>query len=246
MIYRVIDNKMKRWVVLIHCVCGNEKIFESQMDVLNSMYNIIIVRLAGHEINSKLCEASIDYEVQEIYNYVYKKNIKVDIIGVSLGAMIASRFCEKYSNFVNNVYLIGAIYGFSFWIFKISYTILMKVKTLIPRNIYMFLITYLILPSKTEKKQRQKLFKGSLKLKKKILYSWMDEMGCFILNGKKNLEQLLKNKPDIKFIYGEEDNIFLKFSKKYLPKDNIYIIPHEGHLCNINGSKIVNDIIRGG
>jgi len=248
MIYKEINNSKNRWIVLIHCVCGTENIFKYQMDMLSKYYNLIIVRLAGHGVASKNVEASIDYTVDEIYKYVQEKNIIVDVMGVSLGAMIASRFYTKYSKCIGKVYLIGAIYGFSYPLFKTGYYMLMKLKRFIPRSLYMFGITGFILPSYVEKEQRKKLFFNAQKMDKYFLFAWMEEMGNFIQYGKKNLSDAIKINGNIEFIYGEKDKIFLNFvkrniSKEYLP--NLVLLKGQGHLCNISNFEKFNCLIEG-
>ena len=216
------------------------------MNVLNKIYNIIVIRLAGHEISSRLDEASISYVVEEINEYITRKNIKVDILGVSLGAMIASKFALKYHSKVGKVYMIGPIFGFSIPFFKIGYLMLLKLRRILPRCIYMYFITFAILPGKSEKAQRIKLYNSSKNMDKQFLYSWMEQMGAFILKGEQNLKLTINSQADIKIIYGSKDKIFLGFVKSrlnILQMKKLKIVYGHGHLCNISASNIINKII---
>ena len=247
MIYKEIDNKKKKWIVLIHCVCGNEKIFNNQISLLNKYYNVAIIRLAGHEIDSEIYEATFDYVVQELHNFVLNKRSKIDVLSVSLGAMIATKYISIYPNDVNNVYLIGNIYGFSLPILKVGYLTLTRINKLLPRRIYMYFITKLILPGKKQHFQRKKLYKYSLKMKAEFLYSWMREMGYFILEGKKYFDVTLSNKSNINLIYGENDNMFLKWVEKNIKggdKSILHVVKGAGHLCNMDNPSIINTIIK--
>ncbi len=188
MIYKIIDNNNGKYIILIHCVCGNEKIFKNQIQELSKRYNIIIVRLAGHEIESEISEISIDCTIKEIYNFILKNKIKkVDILGSSLGAMIASKYATIYPDTVKNLYLEGTIYRFSIPIMNLLYFLLIKIKNFLPRFLYMFFITYILLPHNKQKEQRKALYNYSLYMKKESLFKWMDEMYFFIKNGKSEL-----------------------------------------------------------
>ncbi len=249
MIYKEIDNKKNKWIVLIHCVCGNEKIFNEQLSLLKQYYNIAIVRLAGHEIDSKINEATFSYVVEKIRDFVLKKRTKIDLLGVSIGAMIATKYLTIYPDDVNKAYLIGNIYGFSLPLFKTGYMLLTRVNKLLPRSVYMYFITKLILPGKKEHSQRKKLYKYSLKMKPEFLYLWMSEMGKFILQGEGYLNVTLSNNNNnnIKLIYGEHDNMFLNWVKKRLKgrdKSILHIMKDSGHLCNIDNPNSINTIIK--
>lgn len=247
MLYKEINNFRCRWIVLIHCVCGTEKIFKHQIETLSKYYNLIIIRLPGHEIKSQYFEANIDYVADEIYKIVRKKNIIVDVMGVSLGSMIASKFSVKYSEVVGKVYLIGAIYGFSYPFFKFGYNLLMKVKYLIPRKLYMFCITYFILPNKRDKEQRHKLYTNSQKMNKNFLYLWMEEMARFMERGVENLNALLNTNRNVSFIFGDRDKLFLDFVNKHIDRelfgDNVILLKGTGHLCNISDYIQFNNLI---
>lgn len=247
MIYKEIYNNKKKWIVLIHCVCGNEKIFNKQIDTLKEIYNIVILRLAGHEIHSKLHEATFDYVVEELHKISIAKESKINLMGVSLGAMIATKYIAKYPEDISNAYLIGNIYGFSIPLFKVGYIMLTRINKVLPRRLYMYFITKFILPSKHQKTQRNKLYKYSLKMDSKFLYAWMKEMGNFILKGKENFDLTLSNKNNIYLIYGEKDNMFLGWVKKRIKDEQrsiLNIIKDAGHLCNIDSPSDINTIIK--
>jgi len=246
MIYKEIYNNKKKWIVLIHCVCGNEKIFNNQITVLKENYNIVILRLAGHEIHSKLHEATFAYVVEELHKIALSKQSKIDLMGVSLGAMIATKYITKYPDDVKNAYLIGNIYGFSIPLFKVGYIMLTKISKVLPRRLYMYFITKFILPSKHLKTQRNKLYKYSLKMDSAFLYSWMKEMGNFILKGKEYFDLTLSSKNSIYLIYGEKDNMFLEWVKKRLQgedKSILHVVKGSGHLCNIDNPNDINTIV---
>lgn len=248
MIYRIFNSDKDRYIVLIHCVCGNEKIFKSQIEDLASRYNIIIVRLAGHDIYSDIREASIDYVAKEIYDFIVANGIrKVDILGVSLGSMIASRYATLYPQTVSNLYLEGAIYRFSLFILNFMYLFFIKINRILPRRLYMLFITYALLPDKSEKQQREKLYNYSLHMKKDFLYKWMKEMGRFIKAGKKELLAVNNLNMNVLFIYGERDRMFFDYIKKVLKKHDslkkIIALKGAGHLCNMQKKEDFNKII---
>lgn len=248
MLYNLIDNGKPKWIVLLHCVCGNEKVFKNQMDLLNKHYNILVIRFAGHDIESNKNEATFDYVIQEVREFVSKQGCKIDIMGLSMGAMIATKYICQYPNDVENAYLIGNIYGFSVPLFKLGYRILMKINKILPRFIYMYVITRLILPYKSQEHQRKKLYASSRRMSKHFLYAWMNEMGTFIIKGEAYLKCVSGKGVNIRHIYGSNDKIFLNWTKKKtknLTNFKLNIIAGAGHLCNIEQPEQVNIIIEG-
>ena len=245
MIYNVYNNDKQNWIVLIHCMCGNEHIFDKQIDTLNKRYNIIIIRLSGHGIEDNINNAKMERVAEEIYNYLKTNKInKIDIIGLSIGAMIANIYCEKYPKTVNKVYLVGMIYRFSWNNLNILYNILVSIKSFIPRRLYMLFITYILLPGKMNKVQRKKLYNVSIKkMKKTYLYSWMEEMNTFI----KEANIHIKNMANINamYIYGEHDTFFLNYTKRKVNNDKIYIIKNASHICNYSNPNEFNFLIGG-
>lgn len=248
MLCNLIDNGKSKWIVLLHCVCGNEKVFKHQMNMLNKYYNIAVIRLAGHDIKSTISEATFDYVVEEIRKFVVEKNCKIDIIGISMGAMIAAKYIIEHQDDVENAYLIGNIYGFSVPLLKWGYMALIKINKILPRALYMNAITKLILPYKHQQYQRKRLYATSRRISKEFLYAWMNEMGKFIMHGKKYLALVSNSSVNVRHIYGEKDIMFLGWLKKRydLCQDmSLYIIDGVGHLCNMENPKEVNVLIEG-
>ena len=248
MIYNLTDNGKSKWIVLLHCVCGNEKVFKYQMDILNKYYNILVIRLAGHDIDSKISEATFDFVIEEIHKFVVEKNCKIDIMGLSMGAMIATKYVLKYKDDVENTYLIGNIYGFSVPLFKWGYMTLLKINKILPRSVYMYVITRLILPYKSQQYQRKRLYATSRRISKEFLYAWMNEMGKFIMQGKEYLTLISNSSVNVRHIYGENDTMFLGWLKKRSNKFHnisLHIIDGVGHLCNMENPNQVNTIVEG-
>lgn len=247
-IYRVINNYKDKWIVLIHCVCGNEHVFDLQMDVINKRYNVIMIRLEGHGIESNVNNASMLNVVKEIYTYITEQNIlKIDILGVSLGAMIANLYVEIYPQTVNEVYLVGMIYKFSIKILNVIYDLLIRSERVIPRKLYMFCITYILLPSRTDQIQRKKLYDTSQKMSNEYLYSWMVEMQKFMKKAEEHFNAI--SGTDVTYIYGDSDKMFLNYTKKLVKnsKENVklVILKNASHLCNISNAYEINLLLGG-
>lgn len=242
-------NQKDKWILMIHCICGNENIFKYQFKILSKEYNLILVRLPGHFEDVIQSKVSFKYVIENIHDYVTKKKIKkIDIMGISLGAMIASDYISKYPEEVENTILIGSIYNFSIHFFRFLYRILICIDKFLPRRIYMFLITYILLPSYVERKQRKKLFRNSLRMNKKVLNKWMYEMYIFMKSSEKKIKNVFDTESKVTFIYGEKDKIFLNYSKKILKKlekeSRLCIVHNSGHICNIQNFKEFNDILK--
>lgn len=248
MIYKVIDNCKDKWIVLIHCVCGNEHVFDLQMSSINKRYNVIVIRLVGHGIEGNINKANMLDVVKEIHTYIIEKGIvKIDILGVSLGAMIANLYIELYPETVNTVYLAGMIYKFSNKILEIMYGLLIKTKQFIPKKMYMFFITYILLPGKDNKAQREKIYNASQNMSTQYLYLWMEEMQKFMKKAKKHFFDILGF--DVMYIYGEKDKIFLNYTKRIIKRSEenvkLVVLKNASHLCNISNAYEFNLLIGG-
>ena len=240
MIKNIIDNKKNKWIVLIHPMGGTEKLFYEQIPVLSEKYNIVCIRLAGHTRESSVKDATFESAINEIHNFASEKNTKIDILGVSLGAMITTNYLEKYSEDVEKVYLISPVYGFSSKFLTLGYYVTNKIKKIIPRSLYMHLIVAFVLNNKEEKSFKKNFYEFTTRMDKSILYKWFDEITTFLKNKNKNIE-LLKKYDNVKLIYGEKDKLFLNFTKKYI--NGIKIIKNAGHLCNITNYEEFNKIL---
>lgn len=66
MYYKIIDNKKEKWIVLLHCICSNMRLFDNSLDMLCRNYNVLMIDLPGHG-KSKDCNDKINFESTALY-----------------------------------------------------------------------------------------------------------------------------------------------------------------------------------
>lgn len=85
-----------------------------------------------------------------------------------------------------------------------------------------------------------------LRMNKKYLYSWMEEMNRFILNSESHMCRI--SDANVICIYGENDKAFLNYTKKQMLKNKckvrMVVLKNAGHICNISNSHDFNNIIK--
>lgn len=108
-VYYVADNNHKEWVLFLHAAFVNHNMFNSQAEFFKSNYNVIVPEIIGHgeSTNTKKGD-SIEKMSQWIYEILEKHNIeRIHIVGVSIGAVLAQDFANKYPHRVKSLSCFG-------------------------------------------------------------------------------------------------------------------------------------------
>jgi (E)-2-((N-methylformamido)methylene)succinate hydrolase len=108
--YSFIDNKTVP-LVFIHGVGLNHKMWDPQINYLNN-YSSITYDLLGHgKTNYKKGQLTLyDFSNQLKSILDYLKIEKINLIGFSLGSLIALNFAERFQNILQTLTLIGTTY----------------------------------------------------------------------------------------------------------------------------------------
>ncbi len=247
--YKIINNDKKKYLLFLHCICGNNNIFIKQFPMFSSEYNFILIDLPGHgESLDYQFPFSFDDVVLDIVSILNKENIEtIDIISLSLGTMIATKLCMYIPKRINKIVFTGCVFGFSYKLLAFLFSFFIKIKSMVPRRIYMFFITLLILPGKQSQERRNSLYRYSLYMQRNFLYNWLDIMQDFFIDYDLVYSKKLSSS-DISKIYiaGSQDCIF---SNKVLDSINqnpfniIYILQSSSHLCNYDSETEFNNIV---
>lgn len=108
-IYFISGREHKEWVLFLHAAFVNHNMFESQIDCFKDKYNLILPDIIGHgdSVDTKKGD-SIDKMSYWINEILKKEKInKVHIVGVSLGAVLAQDFANKYPEAVGSLACFG-------------------------------------------------------------------------------------------------------------------------------------------
>ena len=108
-VYYISGNKHKEWILFLHAAFVNHKMFQSQFAYFESQYNILAVDIIGHGKSTETKKGdSIEKMSVWISDILKAEKIeKVHIVGVSLGAVLAQDFANKYPKAVNSLACFG-------------------------------------------------------------------------------------------------------------------------------------------
>ena len=108
-IYYISGNDHNEWCLFLHAAFVNHKMYKSQIEYFEKKYNVLVVDIIGHgqSTNTKKGD-SIDKMSAWLYDIMKAEKIeKVHIVGVSLGAILAQDFANRYPDSVNSLACFG-------------------------------------------------------------------------------------------------------------------------------------------
>lgn len=247
MLYEIVDNNKSRYMLFLHCICGNNSIFEKQFEVLKQHYNFIFIDLPSHG-NDRDAPPIFSFKSisLDIINILKKEKIsKVDVISISIGAMILDDLILLApKGMINKIIFTSDLIGFPANFINPIFNLFVKYINLFPRFIYMYFITLIMLPQSEDKIRRKKCYKISLAMKKENLHRYFNLMNDYIKRSYKKDFKYLKNYcNDYIFINGNLDLFFIKIKKILRNDPHLVVIYGSSHFCNIRNYNIYNKII---
>ena len=229
MTYSIIDNKQDKYLLFLHCICGNNNIFKEQFKFFKDKYNFILVELPAHEMIKSDVILSDDFTFKtlskDIIDILIANSIlNVDVISLSLGSMILDEMLKiAPKGMFRKVVFTSNLYGFPYSIFDIAFNIFTKVIRLVPTKLYMHVISFLMLPLREVRNNRIILYNNSLKMPKKILIHWIRIMNEYILSNHKNDFRYLHEKvDDFLVMYGQFDLFYIYVKRKKIFENSKY------------------------
>lgn len=108
-VYYTNDKKQNEWILFLHAAFVNHKMFKEQIEYFKDKYNILTIDIIGHgkSTNTKKGD-SINKMSTWIYDILKAEKIeKIHIVGISLGAVLAQDFANKYPNSVSSLACFG-------------------------------------------------------------------------------------------------------------------------------------------
>lgn len=234
--YRLYEGKGTEYVVLLHGIGGNSKIFFKQIKAYAKHYNVLAIHLPGHgkspDLDSYKEKFTFDLIVKEIGKTLDKLSIrKAHFVGISLGSIIVHQFLKTEPDRVRSAVLGGAITRLN-TLARFLLKLANAVKGVIP-FIWLYRILALILMPKENHKHSRKFF---IHEAKKMLRN--NFLGWYQLAT--DVESTYDNVKSIKipklYISGAEDHMFINELKEDLQGDessDLIILEQCGHVCNI-------------
>ena len=108
--FYILNKKEKTPVVLIHGVGLTHKIWEPQINAFKN--TVLVYDILGHG-NTPLNKSKINFDdfSLQLLNLIDELNFeKVNLVGFSVGSLIARNFATKYDNRLKSLILLGSIY----------------------------------------------------------------------------------------------------------------------------------------
>lgn len=107
--YYVSGKEHNEWVLFLHAAFVDHKMFKTQIEYFANKYNVLAVDIIGHGQSTDTKKGdSIDKMSAWIYDIMRAERIeKIHIAGVSLGAVLAQDFANRYPEAVKSLACFG-------------------------------------------------------------------------------------------------------------------------------------------
>ncbi len=107
--YVISKKRRKKSVVFLHAAFSDNSMFQEQFNNFSNDYTVISIDLLGHGLSeSKKSKDKIDASRDHLSSILKKEEIeKTNLIGVSMGSLIAQHFALKYPEKVMSLTAVG-------------------------------------------------------------------------------------------------------------------------------------------
>lgn len=108
-VYYVSDNGHKDWVMFLHAAFVDHRMFDTQIPSFQEKFNVIVPDAIGHGASLQTQKGDgIEKMSKWIYEILQKHGIaKIHLAGVSIGAVLAQDFANKYPQCVASLACFG-------------------------------------------------------------------------------------------------------------------------------------------
>lgn len=108
-VYYISRKEKAQWILFLHAAFVNHNMFRAQIDYFKDKYNILAPDIIGHGNSTKTKKGdSIDKMSLWISKILETEKIqKIHIVGISLGAVLAQDFANKYPEAVQSLACFG-------------------------------------------------------------------------------------------------------------------------------------------
>ena len=96
---------MAEWILIIHAAFVNHNMFQAQFAYFEKKYNLLAIDIIGHGQSTDTQKGdTIDKMSKWIFDILKAEQIdQVHIVGVSLGAVLAQDFANRYPYAVSSL-----------------------------------------------------------------------------------------------------------------------------------------------
>lgn len=243
--YNVYGKMNKDFILFLHPAFSDHRAFDQQIDYFSKNFGIITIDLIGHGLSkAKNSKDQIDASSEHICKILELEGIdKVNIVGVSVGSLIAQYFALHYPEKIKSITALGG--------YDINYK-----KKEVGKGQRTLDLNLIIRALFSMKAFRRKIAEVSCNTEvgKALFYATTDLFERSSFKVMQGLQRIVKNRKRMKRDYpililsGEFDiEIAKKMAKQwYAEMDNAenYIIENAGHCANIDQPIEFNRIVK--
>lgn len=246
--YRLYDSFPERdYVVLIHGIGGNSKIFFKQIKAYRKQFNVLTIHMPGHgkslsihEMDEPLSFLYCAKEVVKVMDHL--KVNKAHFVGISLGTVIIHEVLKHFPDRVISAVQGGAVTRFNLLSkFLILWGDLLKNVT--PYMWLYRLLAKIMMPKSNHTSSRELFVREAAALKRSDFIGWF-KMAHVVEDAYKGVAEASYHVPKL-YITGSEDHLFIKKIRKDIVVSDtcqLTIIDKCGHVCNIEQSERFNNL----
>ncbi|MEH7441952.1 alpha/beta hydrolase [Bacillus sp. JJ1122] len=243
--YKLYKGHGSEYVVLLHGIGGNSKIFYKQIKAYSKHFNVLAIHLPGHgdspDIESYKERFSFDLIVKEIAKTLDKLAIhKAHFVGISLGTIILHQLLKSNPDRVSSAVLGGAITSLN-RMAKFLLKIAGLIKGAIPFMWLYRILALILMPKDNHKHSRRFFIHEAQKMLRNNFLGWYQLVA--------EVESIYTNVQNVKipklYISGAEDHMFVNELRADLQGDNhseLIILNQCGHVCNIEKAEEFNQL----
>ena len=236
------------YILFLHCICGDSSIFDKQVKELEKRFNILLIDLPYHGENINY-EKELDFKniSEEIIKVLDENQIdKVNIIGLSLGAVVTNYICYYYKERVSKVIFLSAADGLKNNFLNKTFNLFCKLLVVLPYKLYIKAFIYCIIPQNYNRQYREQLYFNACKIGKANMNKCIKLLLLNFNNFNKYICEFL-NSCDLEkiFVVGNKDYIFKNSVLKKI-KENKYnkiILVNKSHMLELNSNFDIKELI---
>lgn len=242
------NNPSADWLVLIHGAGGSTRTWRRQIEELGAECHLLLLDLPGHGKMAQRPSSAKKYTFGDIAQAIWQvtdhlKLIKVHLVGVSLGAIIALEMREQRPQQTQSVILSGPILKLNRKL-KVLASLSLGLAKIIGYPAFYRLSAKIMMPRKNHRKSREVFIKESQVLSTEEFQKWTNMY--YGLNRTLNeLFQRSLQHPHL-LVSGAQDHLFLYAAKAYAAfhpiRTILEIVPRCGHVVSIEQAKVFNQL----
>ncbi|MFD1020996.1 alpha/beta fold hydrolase [Thalassobacillus hwangdonensis] len=234
------------YVVFIHGLGGNSKVFYKQLAVFKRHFNILSIHLPGHGKSPKTTSYNepfsipvIAKEVIDVLDHLHIK--RAHFVGISLGSMVIQNIMSRIPERFQSAVMGGAVPKMNL-IAKTAMLFGDLTKNILPHHALYWMFAHIMMPRANHKAGREAFIKEAKQLDRDDFFSWFNlarepEASYKYIHRAYKVPKL--------FISGTQDHLYVKYVRKQiktLKNAKLVEIPNCGHVCNIEKASRFNEL----